>query len=129
MPTPTPPLPPPPKPAGADLVVIKSASPDPVRVGSNLTYTIVVTNLGPAVATGVLLTDTLSPVMNLVSISPSQGTCTGVGSVSCNLGNIGVGFSVSVTIVVVPTETGKHPNSVQVWANEPDPRWATTALR
>lgn len=116
------PPPPPPKPSGANLAVFKSASPDPVRVGSNLTYTIVVTNAGPDTATGVLLTDTLPSTVDLVSISPSQGSCIGVGSVTCNLGNIGAGFSASVTIVVRPTQAGKASNTVAVWANEPDPQ-------
>ncbi|MCS7206454.1 MAG: DUF11 domain-containing protein [Dehalococcoidia bacterium] len=121
LPTPTPP-PPPPKPSGADLAVFKSASPDPGRVGQSLTYTILVTNAGPGVATGVLLTDTLPSTVNLVSISASQGSCIGVGSVTCNLGNIGAGFSASVTIVVQPTAAGKVSNTVQVWTSTPDPQ-------
>ena len=41
----------------ADLSVTKTDSPDPVRSGGNLTYTITVTNNGPDAATGVTMTD------------------------------------------------------------------------
>src|SRR6185369_5870616 len=39
----------------ADLSIGKIESPDPVAAGSNLTYTIFVTNSGPATATSVTL--------------------------------------------------------------------------
>ena len=43
----------------ADLEITKSDSPDPVTTGSDLTYTITVTNNGPDAATSVTVTDTL----------------------------------------------------------------------
>jgi len=42
-----------------DISVIKTDSPDPVTVGNNLTYTIVVSNNGPETGTGVTLIDQL----------------------------------------------------------------------
>ena len=45
--------------AKADLAVTESDSVDPVVAGNVLSYTLVVTNTGPALATGILLTDTL----------------------------------------------------------------------
>ena len=47
-------------PAGsADLSLTKSASPDPVPVGGDVTYTLTAKNNGPDTATGVLVTDFL----------------------------------------------------------------------
>ena len=44
----------------ADLSVTQSASPDPIRAGYDVAYTVQVSNLGPASAAGVVLTDVLS---------------------------------------------------------------------
>src|SRR2546428_238396 len=63
----------------ADVGVTKSDSPDPVAVGWNVTYTIVVTNHGPSSATAVTLTDPLPAGVTFVSgigtgcNPPSQG--------------------------------------------------------
>ena len=46
------------------------------NAGENLTYTITVTNAGPAVAVGTHLTDQLPEGAEFVSASPSQGSCT-----------------------------------------------------
>jgi uncharacterized repeat protein (TIGR01451 family) len=60
--------------APADLSVSKTDSPDPVVPGSNLTYTIGVTNLTAAEATTVALSDTLPANTTFVSLtSPAVG--------------------------------------------------------
>ena len=73
---------------GADAAITMVASPDPATVGNNLTYAITVANIGPSndVATGVTVTDTLPGNVTYVSATPSQGTCTGTSTVTCNLG-------------------------------------------
>lgn len=45
--------------AGADLAVILTDAPDPVNAGAELTYTVTLRNLGPSVANGVEIVDTL----------------------------------------------------------------------
>ena len=66
----------------ADLSVTKTGSPDPVIAGTDLTYTINVSNAGPSDAQGVTVTDDLSLGTSFVSATPSQGTCSGTGPVS-----------------------------------------------
>ena len=46
-------------PPTADISVTKTASPEPIQVNGNLTYSIAVRNNGPGVASGVTLSDTL----------------------------------------------------------------------
>src|SRR5690242_13354886 len=53
----------------ADLIVSKTASPDPVVAGSNVTYTIRVENCGPATAINVSVSDPLPAGTTFVSAS------------------------------------------------------------
>jgi uncharacterized repeat protein (TIGR01451 family)/uncharacterized protein (TIGR03382 family) len=86
--------------------VAASGSADTIGLGSNVTYTVTVTDGGPADATQVVLTDWLSTGLTLVSSSTSQGACgplERVGLVNqmiCGLGTIPAGAAVTVTIVV-----------------------------
>lgn len=99
-------------PTNAEVSVTITDSPDPVVVGNNLTYTITVTNAGPATANGVTVTDTLSAsggaAFTFVSATPSQGpACTyAAPTVSCSLGSIASGSNATISIVVKPTATG-----------------------
>jgi uncharacterized repeat protein (TIGR01451 family) len=89
-------------------------SPDPVQVGHDLTYTITVFNNVPADAVGVTMTDTLPAGVNYVSAIPSQGSCTGTSTVTCNLGSIAGHTNATVTLIVTPTVAGTLGNTVMV---------------
>ncbi|MDH3434817.1 MAG: DUF11 domain-containing protein, partial [Gammaproteobacteria bacterium] len=109
----------------ADLAVTKSDAPDPVTEGGNVLYTIVVTNNGPGDATNVSLVDTLDELVAFVSATPTQGACgASLGTVSCDLMNLGNGASVTVTISVTTPDvpdTTVITNTVTVSAAETDP--------
>lgn len=101
--------------AVASLVISKTASPDSVAVGQNLTYTILVTNSGPSSATAVTVTDPLPANVNLISGTSSQGTVSASGNtVTANLGTLPNGGSATITIVVTPTSSGTLTNSAMV---------------
>jgi uncharacterized repeat protein (TIGR01451 family) len=92
-------------PTQADVAILKTASPEPVNQGTSLTYTLQVTNNGPAVATGVAVTDILpgQVTYSSVSIPSSQGSCSytsATTTVSCTLNNMNVGALVIITINV-----------------------------
>jgi uncharacterized repeat protein (TIGR01451 family) len=96
----------------SDLAVSKVASPDPVNVGGNVTYTITVTNLGPGVAVGAQLTDALPAGLSFVSVTTSQGSGGNSGnSVTANLGTIPALGSATVTIVATATNAGSITNT------------------
>jgi uncharacterized repeat protein (TIGR01451 family) len=84
----------------ADLSITKVASPSPVALGIPITYTIKVKNLGPDAATGVTVIDSLPPQVTLATPTPSQGTC--FGNVTCAIGNLAVGATVTITITATP---------------------------
>jgi uncharacterized repeat protein (TIGR01451 family) len=95
-------------------------SPDPVLAGSNVTYSIQITNNGAHVATGVRLVDTLPPGATFVSASASQGVCGHTnGVVTCNFGDVaGTGGTnvvvVSATIVAQLFQGGTATNSLSL---------------
>jgi uncharacterized repeat protein (TIGR01451 family) len=106
----------------ADLSIKKTGSPDPVRVGRVLTYTIVVKNDGPNAATQVTMVDTLDPRLDFVSIATTRGTCThGDYLVVCNIGTLSSGASATVTLRVRPDDNGTIVNAAAVAARERDP--------
>ena len=104
----------------ADLVIIKSDSPDPVLVDATLTYVLFVSNAGPDPATDVTITDTLPTSVDFISVT--NGCPAPIGNLfTCNIGDLDVGEFTQVTILVKPTESGTILNVAQVAANEHDP--------
>lgn len=104
-----------------DLSLTKQASPDPVDVGSELTYSLTVENSGPSVATGVTLTDTLPQGVTFVSVAASQGTAEHTGGVvTADLGTLAPGERAIVTIVVIPNAGGTLTNQATVASAEED---------
>ncbi len=92
-------------PSQSDVAILKTASPEPVNDGTNLAYTLQVTNNGPAVAQGVTVTDTLPNTVTFTSVSipASQGSCSytaATTTVNCTLGSVSVGGLVIITINV-----------------------------
>lgn len=88
-------------PGQADVAL--ESMPGPTVSGSNLVYQVRVKNLGPAGASAVVLTDTLTN-FQLVGISSTQGSCSGTsGFASCTVGNLRVNNSADVTVTVSAT--------------------------
>jgi uncharacterized repeat protein (TIGR01451 family) len=114
-----------PKAAEVDLGIGKVDDPDPVEVGHPLTYTITITNNGPDMATGVMLTDTLPLSVTFGLVTSSQADCDERGTLqmnrfACDLGELGSTEVATVTIVVTPTIEGTLHNTAKVIANELD---------
>ena len=108
----------------ADLSITKSDSPDPVVAGSNLTYTLAVTNNGPSDATGVTVTDTLPAGVTFDPAISSPGCIEAAGIVTCNLGDLANGASATVTINVTVDSSdcmSSLPNTAVVESDLPDP--------
>jgi uncharacterized repeat protein (TIGR01451 family) len=82
----------------ADLAITKVGSPNPAAAGTNVTYTIGVSNAGPSDANNVVVTDTLPAGVNFVGSSPFA--CTGTTVLTCNLGTLVSGGATSFVVVV-----------------------------
>jgi uncharacterized repeat protein (TIGR01451 family) len=103
-----------------DLFVTKTDLPDPVQLHGQLTYSIVVGNNGPDAATQVTLADPLPAGTSFVSVATTQGSCTGGALISCNLGTIAKGQTVTITLVVTANQSGLLTNTVTVVGKEPE---------
>ena len=101
--------------ASADTTVVNSAvlsiskvdSPDPVIAGTNLEYTVTVTNAGPSSTGPLSLDDSLPAGTTFVSLSePAGWTCStplvgDPGSVSCSIASLAAGSAVFTLTVEV----------------------------
>ncbi|MDR2016588.1 MAG: DUF11 domain-containing protein [Burkholderiales bacterium] len=124
----------------ADLEITKTASPATVDAGQPLTYTLTVTNYGPSVATGLLLTDAVSSLISTAGLQSVTITTLPVGGGSCLVGGVSpvfpvngtahtvtcafpslaVGENAVVQIVVLPAidATGNRSNTATVFSSE-----------
>ena len=98
-------------------------------VGEALTYTITVTNNGPATAASPTVTDLFSAPVKIHAVRGAEGSCRkGTRSV-CHLNSLGSGASARITLVAQPTRTGQLRNSASVTSPTPDPNRRRTTSR
>ena len=106
--------------AATDLSVKATATPNPVVAGSNLTYTITVTNHGPWTATGIVLSNVIPTGATFVSAT--SGTySTNTGDVIWNIGSLAKDASATTTLVVTPGVAGSAVLTSTVTGAESDP--------
>jgi uncharacterized repeat protein (TIGR01451 family) len=112
----------------ADLAVYKADSPDPVIAGKTLTYTLTITNSGPAAATSLKVTDTLPSGVTLLSGSPGH---TGSNPVVWTVSSLAAGASkiLTATVRVEPATRGVLTNRVTVDSLEIDPSVANNSMQ
>lgn len=105
----------------ADLYISVTDSVDPAQINTSFDYVVTVTNGGSSSAAGVTIADQLPAGATFVSVTPSQGSCTGTSPVTCHLGVIANAASATVTIRITPTTSGKLDNFVTVSSGTADP--------
>lgn len=107
--TPAPPTPiASPRPAPVDLQVAIHADRQDVLLGQIVTYTVTVRNGGPGTAPTVRITNTAGRGLRVLSIRTAHGTCTYRASLSCELGALAPGQTVTITIRSVATTPGSQ---------------------
>jgi uncharacterized repeat protein (TIGR01451 family) len=109
--------------SASDLVLVKTASPDPVIGGGEITYTLRVRNNGPSVAAGFGVNDILPAGVVLVAGSQSGAGWTFSGANGAHAGSLAVGAEVSYSFRArVNVGTGNVINGASITAGStPDP--------
>lgn len=115
-------------PTSAAIEIAKAADESQV-VGEQVAFTltvvkpgktVVVTNAGPSTATDVTITDPMPGGNTFVSVTATQGTCSGGAILTCNLGDLAAGASVTITLVTTPSRPGTQTNTVTVSSSRPE---------
>lgn len=108
--------------AVADLSLNKVSQQINPPVGTNLNYTLTVSNSGPDPAESLTLTDDLPGSLLLQGTGSSTASCSRNGNlVTCNLQQLGVGSSVVVNITAKVLQGGPIVNSATVNSMTEDP--------
>jgi uncharacterized repeat protein (TIGR01451 family) len=101
------------------LRVDVTTDPDPIVVNQETTFHVVVSNLSPGTATGVVLQDVLPTQMSFVSASDECTYNTTTRVITCNLGSIPSGGSKSVEVVLIVHSWGIDlDGTLRIWSNE-----------
>lgn len=109
------------EPSVTDLAVVKAGSPRSVLEGDPVTYVITVANNGPLNEPRAVAVDTLPEKFDVLSTTPSQGSCLSEGRViSCDLGFLRVGDSATIVVLVETSRAGRYTNEVIVDGDIPD---------
>lgn len=106
----------------ASLGVAQTDAPDPVISGSNLTYSLILTNGGPSTAFAVSATDTLPGAVTFLSATASKGSFSqSAGVVNFTVGDLTNSEVVSFMVTVSPTTAGFITNIVALATTSVDP--------
>lgn len=109
-------------PVVSDLIVGASAAPAALNVGSNIAFTLNVTNSGPDTADNIWLTDTLPPGFSFVSASSTQGSWTNDGgTILDSFGSLPINGFASITIQASAIAAGVWTNAATVAGASLDP--------
>jgi len=107
----------------ADLAVTKSG-PSVAAVGSDIAYTISVSNAGPSDASAVTLSDTIPAQTSFVSMQQNNGpafNCGGTTTVTCTIATLAPAASATFMLTVHVNSAAAITNTANISATTSDP--------
>ena len=93
-------------------------APDPVNLGSQVTFTILITNTGPSISTQQIVTDAYPSAMTV--FSAPAGCVQGSGLVCTSNAALAVNGTYTITIVMNAIQTGVFTSTVTASSTPPD---------
>jgi uncharacterized repeat protein (TIGR01451 family) len=107
-----------------DLAIVKNG-PATYGPGGAISYTLTVTNNGPGVSSGSIVSDTLPSALQNATTTTPQCSVTGQ-KLNCVFGQLAVGasFAINVSATVGAGASGTIANTAEVLGNERDPNLA-----
>ncbi len=94
------------------LFLTKTASPVYGAPGTNVTFTLTVTNEGPSIVTSLVVTDKIPSLLSYISSDSTLGAVTYAnGQVICNIGILSNNASATIQIVTAPLEAAGITNT------------------
>ena len=119
-------------PPSADISITTSSTPASPLIDEQITFSLTVSNAGPSNNSGIVVTIVLPPMTTFVSASIDQGSCgeaNGVMMLTCAIGDLAAGASVTAQIIVTaPSEAMMVTLSATVVADVDDPTPANNAV-
>jgi uncharacterized repeat protein (TIGR01451 family) len=103
-----------------DAAITGSASAQTVTSGAGITYTLTATNNGPDPAVSTIVQDVLPAGAKLNAATASGGTCSGTTTVTCTLGTIAKGATVTIAIAATLNQAGTDTNVATINAPATD---------
>lgn len=104
----------------ADVTVEKTVTPAAIARGGTATFSLTVRNIGPSVARDVELRDRLPAGLAFVSVD-SAACGESAGTIECAFGDLAVGASQTVAVVVRGVAVGSFTNRAEVTTTTPQP--------
>ena len=102
-----------------DVSITKTVSAPRVRLGEQVTYTLLARNNGPGIAEEVVVTDRLPSRLKLGAVRSEVGSCATSGNtLRCALGTLAEGQQVKITVTARTVKTGRSVNSAVIGARE-----------
>ena len=101
-----------------NLSIAQTASLNPLPAGSNITFTITISNAGPAQATGVVMSYEMPK--SFTYVSGSTGVQNSNGRVTASVGGLAAGATTNLAIVVQPIQVSFVVNTFTVVGDQPD---------
>src|SRR5262249_21336104 len=109
--------------------ITNGGAPSPVTAGTNLTYTMVVSNAGPSTATNASVATTLPAGISFTATGSTAGCGAVAQAVTCPAGTIAPGRTVTITVAaaVAAATRGALADTATVTATETDPNSANNS--